>query len=92
MLRYGLARVDFQPDPRPAARYRAASALSDRIEIQEPGVDFRHDAAQSSLPLDERQSADVLTVHGEHVERVKVRVIPPEQRPVEVASSGGLQG
>lgn len=26
-----------------------------------------------------------------HVERVKVRVIPPEQQPVEVASCGGLQ-
>jgi hypothetical protein len=59
----------------------------DVIQEQQPAFDFRHDAQQSPLPLDERQTAHVLTVHGQQIERVEVRPVSTKQQLVEIAAT-----
>jgi hypothetical protein len=68
-----------------------AAASLERIDVQQTGVDPRHDRAQAALAFDQRAIPEVLAVDAEHIERVEVRPLAAKQQLMKVAPTIGVE-
>jgi hypothetical protein len=61
------------------------------VDVEQSGLNSRHDAAQAPLALGERTIAEILAIDREHVERVEARPVAAEQQFVEVAAAVAIE-